>query len=104
MKTTAFEQKDAQGKLVNPSNEQKAKQLLMRTKGWSATITAGFVATLLPDELQALVHLEDSPSLRGDEVNCILDEVEDRQAAEAALAKQKEQQAAEETIDDTDLE
>lgn len=90
MKTTAFDQRDAQGKLVNPSDEQKAKQLLMRTKGWSATIAAGFCHTLLPDELQALVHLEDAPSLRGDEVNCILDEVEDRQAAEAALEKQQQ--------------
>jgi hypothetical protein len=93
MKTTAFEQRDAKGKVVEPSDDQKALHLLMRTKGWSRTIAEGFCKTLDPDELKALTHLEDAPSLTGDEVNIILDEIEDRQAKEAAEKKAAEEKA-----------
>ena len=100
MKTTAFEQRDAKGNLIEPADDLKALHLLMRTKGWSRTIAEGFVKTILPDELKALAHLEDAPSLTGDEVNVILDEVEDRQAAEAALKKQQEQKAKQESTEE----
>ncbi len=90
MKTTAFDQKDAQGKPVIYSDEQKALHLLMRTKGWSKSLSAGYIKTLQAEEVSTLARLEDAPSLRGDEVNAVIDEIEDRQSAEEALKKQQE--------------
>ena len=95
MQTTAFLKQGPKGELLPDDREPDAKaaHLLMRTKGWSLAIAQGFLKTLLPDEKKALVHLEEAPILKGDEVNCILDEIEDRQAAEAELKKQEAERA-----------
>lgn len=95
MQTTAFRNQDAKGNLLPDDRDlpTKAKNLLMRTKGWSASLTAGYVATLEPDEVAAFAKLEDAPSLRGDEVSQLIDEIEDRFAAEEALKKQQDEAA-----------
>lgn len=94
MQTTAFRKQAADGKLLPDDRqaETKALNLLMRTKGWSKALADGYLKTLQPDELNTLARLEEAPNLRGDEVNQVIDEVEDRIAAEEAL---KKQQAAE---------
>lgn len=74
---------------MNHSDEKKAAHLLQRTKGWSAALAAGYIATLTPQEVATFARLEDSPILRGDEVSQVIDEVEDRIAAEEALKKQQ---------------
>lgn len=67
--------------------QEKVAHLLMRTKGWSRVLAENYIKTLLPQEVETFAKLEDAPSLKGDEVNQVIDEVEDRQAAEEAEKK-----------------